>query len=137
MDPISQSATITNSHALRSSLSLFSSVPDNEHYSSFQSRRPFQIQQHVASISYPIHDLRAPSPHDSSTRNLDIWTETVRIKTRAHLRSTLTSLPPFRQYGLGFYFNYLSRWPDMCCTAQHPSGRLMGYGIDPNVGLSV
>ncbi|KAH9001387.1 N-acetyltransferase [Lactarius akahatsu] len=38
--------------------------------------------------------------------NLDIWTET---------------------YGLGFYFNYLSRWPDMCCTAQHPSGRLMGY----------
>jgi len=35
------------------------------------------------------------------------------------------------QYGLGFYFNYLSRWPDMCCTAQHPSGRLMGYGALP------
>ncbi|KAH9981413.1 N-acetyltransferase [Lactifluus volemus] len=40
--------------------------------------------------------------------NLDIWTET---------------------YGLGFYFNYLSRWPDMCCTAQHPNGRLMGYVV--------
>lgn len=38
------------------------------------------------------------------------------------------SYPCLTQYGLGFYFNYLSRWPDMCCTAQHPSGRLMGYG---------
>jgi N-terminal acetyltransferase B complex catalytic subunit len=35
---------------------------------------------------------------------------------------------PRKQYGLGFYFNYLSRWPDMCCAAQHPNGRLMGYG---------
>ncbi|KAI0295441.1 N-acetyltransferase [Russula brevipes] len=35
-------------------------------------------------------------------------------------------------YGLGFYFNYLARWPDMCCTAQHPSGRLMGYEGSPH-----
>ncbi|KAF8646949.1 hypothetical protein AX16_007040 [Volvariella volvacea WC 439] len=38
--------------------------------------------------------------------NLDIWTET---------------------YGIGFYFTYLSRWPDLCCVQQAPSGRMMGY----------
>jgi len=40
--------------------------------------------------------------------NLDIWTET---------------------YGIGFYLNYLSRWPDLCCVQEAPSGRLMGYVI--------
>jgi len=38
--------------------------------------------------------------------NLDIWTET---------------------YGIGFYLSYLSRWPDLCCTQEAPSGRMMGY----------
>jgi ribosomal protein S18 acetylase RimI-like enzyme len=54
-----------------------------------------------------IRPFRADDLFKFNNVNLDIWTET---------------------YGLGFYFNYLSRWPDMCCTAQHPSGRLMGYG---------
>ncbi|KAG6918834.1 hypothetical protein DXG01_011239 [Tephrocybe rancida] len=40
--------------------------------------------------------------------NLDIWTET---------------------YGIGFYLNYLSRWPDLCCVQEAPSGRMMGYVI--------
>ncbi|KAH8826898.1 N-acetyltransferase [Flagelloscypha sp. PMI_526] len=40
--------------------------------------------------------------------NLDIWTET---------------------YGIGFYFNYLSRWPDLCSMQEAPSGRCMGYVI--------
>ncbi|RDB22237.1 N-terminal acetyltransferase B complex catalytic subunit naa20 [Hypsizygus marmoreus] len=39
--------------------------------------------------------------------NLDIWTET---------------------YGIGFYLSYLSRWPDLCCVQEAPSGRMMGYG---------
>ncbi|KIM44871.1 hypothetical protein M413DRAFT_364637 [Hebeloma cylindrosporum] len=38
--------------------------------------------------------------------NLDIWTET---------------------YGIGFYLSYLSRWPDLCCVQEAPSGRMMGY----------
>ncbi|TEB15065.1 N-acetyltransferase [Coprinellus micaceus] len=38
--------------------------------------------------------------------NLDIWTET---------------------YGIGFYMTYLSRWPDLCCVQEAPSGRTMGY----------
>ncbi|TDL24892.1 N-acetyltransferase [Rickenella mellea] len=40
--------------------------------------------------------------------NLDIWTET---------------------YGIGFYLNYLSRWPDLCSAQEAPNGRLMGYVI--------
>ncbi|KAJ7355817.1 N-acetyltransferase [Mycena olivaceomarginata] len=38
--------------------------------------------------------------------NLDVWTET---------------------YGLSFYLNYLSTWPDLCYVQAAPSGRLMGY----------
>ncbi|KAG6860104.1 hypothetical protein C0995_015715 [Termitomyces sp. Mi166 len=40
--------------------------------------------------------------------NLDIWTET---------------------YGIGFYLNYLSRWPDLCSVQEAPGGRMMGYVI--------
>ncbi|KAF9447585.1 N-acetyltransferase [Macrolepiota fuliginosa MF-IS2] len=42
--------------------------------------------------------------------NLDIWTET---------------------YGIGFYLSYLSRWPDLCCVQEAPSGRMMSYGTSP------
>ncbi|KAJ6614762.1 N-acetyltransferase [Mycena sp. CBHHK59/15] len=30
-------------------------------------------------------------------------------------------------YAPGFYLNYLSRWPDLCCAQAAPSGRMMGY----------
>ncbi|KAJ4475553.1 N-acetyltransferase [Lentinula aciculospora] len=40
--------------------------------------------------------------------NLDVWTET---------------------YNIGFYLHYLSRWPDLCCVQEAPSGRMMGYVI--------
>ncbi|KAJ7773840.1 N-acetyltransferase [Mycena metata] len=30
-------------------------------------------------------------------------------------------------YANGFYLNYLSRWPDLCCAQTAPSGRMMGY----------
>lgn len=33
------------------------------------------------------------------------------------------------QYNPGFYLNYLSRWPDLCCVQESPSGRPMGYGV--------
>ena len=62
--------------------------------------------------AHAFHCLIAPSP----------------ILCRDHIPNHNVLIPRFLQYGLGFYFNYLSRWPDMCCTAQHPSGRLMGYG---------
>jgi hypothetical protein len=97
-----------------------------------------------------IFTLRAPTLHPFPPRhnyypsNLDIWTETVRASQPGVPVTSLSRLLVFRlshtsfnialhcmQYGLGFYFNYLSRWPDMCCVAQHPSGRLMGYGTFP------
>jgi len=46
--------------------------------------------------------------------NLDIWTET---------------------YGIGFYLNYLSRWPDLCCVQEAPNGRLMGYVLGKAEGM--
>lgn len=33
-----------------------------------------------------------------------------------------------RQYNIGFYLSYLSRWPDLCCVQESPNGRQMGYG---------
>jgi len=48
--------------------------------------------------------------------NLDIWTET---------------------YGIGFYLSYLSRWPDLCCTQEAPSGRMMGYVLGKAEGTGM
>jgi len=48
--------------------------------------------------------------------NLDIWTET---------------------FGIGFYLNYLSRWPDLCCVQEAPSGRMMGYVLGKAEGTGV
>jgi len=48
--------------------------------------------------------------------NLDVWTET---------------------YGIGFYLSYLSRWPDLCCTQEAPSGRLMGYVLGKAEGTGI
>ncbi|KAF8844551.1 acyl-CoA N-acyltransferase [Paxillus ammoniavirescens] len=47
--------------------------------------------------------------------NLDVWTET---------------------YGISFYLNYLSRWPDLCCAQEAPSGRMMGYILGKAEGTS-
>jgi len=47
---------------------------------------------------------------------LDVWTET---------------------YGIGFYLSYLSRWPDLCCTQEAPSGRLMGYVLGKAEGTGI
>ncbi|EGN95757.1 hypothetical protein SERLA73DRAFT_186968 [Serpula lacrymans var. lacrymans S7.3] len=47
--------------------------------------------------------------------NLDVWTET---------------------YGLSFYLSYLSRWPDLCCVQEAPSGRMMGYVLGKAEGVS-
>ncbi|KII88191.1 hypothetical protein PLICRDRAFT_110386 [Plicaturopsis crispa FD-325 SS-3] len=47
--------------------------------------------------------------------NLDLWTET---------------------YGINFYLSYLSRWPDLCCVQEAPSGRMMGYVLGKAEGAS-
>ncbi|KAN0077020.1 Acyl-CoA N-acyltransferase [Tylopilus felleus] len=47
--------------------------------------------------------------------NLDVWTET---------------------YGISFYLSYLSRWPDLCCAQEAPSGRMMGYILGKAEGPS-
>ncbi|KAJ7286520.1 N-acetyltransferase [Mycena rebaudengoi] len=53
-----------------------------------------------------LRPLRASDMFKFNNINLDVWTET---------------------YGLGFYLNYLSTWPDLCYVQASPSGRLMGY----------
>ncbi|KAI0091070.1 N-acetyltransferase [Irpex rosettiformis] len=55
-----------------------------------------------------LRPFRATDMFKFNNINLDIWTET---------------------YGISFYLSYLSRWPDLCCTQEAPSGRMMGYVI--------
>jgi len=55
-----------------------------------------------------LRPFRATDMFRFNNVNLDIWTET---------------------YHIGFYLNYLARWPDLCCVQESPSGRMMGYVI--------
>jgi N-terminal acetyltransferase B complex catalytic subunit len=55
----------------------------------------------------------------------------------AHLRAFSTfdllkfnnvNLDPLTEtYNMGFYLQYLAKWPDLCFTAEAPGGRAMGY----------
>ncbi|KAJ7766606.1 N-acetyltransferase [Mycena metata] len=53
-----------------------------------------------------LRPFRADDMFKFNNINLDVWTET---------------------YGLSFYLNYLSSWPDLCYVQAAPNGRLMGY----------
>ncbi|TFK54689.1 acyl-CoA N-acyltransferase [Heliocybe sulcata] len=53
-----------------------------------------------------LRPFRATDIFKFNNINLDVWTET---------------------YGISFYLQYLTRWPDLCCVQEAPSGRLMGY----------
>ncbi|KAF8159790.1 N-acetyltransferase [Crassisporium funariophilum] len=53
-----------------------------------------------------LRPFKASDMFEFNNINLDVWTET---------------------YGIGFYLSYLSRWPDLCCVQEAPSGRMMGY----------
>ena len=87
--------------------------------------RPLSLHQATSTfgqkrcVPAACHALPNTTPHSRSH---------VRAESARDYSCIILVFPPRTQYGLGFYFNYLSRWPDMCCTAQHPSGRLMGYG---------
>jgi len=53
-----------------------------------------------------LRPFRATDLFKFNNVNLDVWTET---------------------YGISFYLSYLSRWPDLCCVQEAPTGRMMGY----------
>ncbi|TRM59189.1 acyl-CoA N-acyltransferase [Schizophyllum amplum] len=53
-----------------------------------------------------LRSFRATDLFKFNNINLDIWTET---------------------YNNTFYLSYLSRFPDLCCVQEAPSGRMMGY----------
>ncbi|KAJ8092508.1 N-alpha-acetyltransferase 20 [Marasmius tenuissimus] len=63
-----------------------------------------------------LRPFRAEDMFKFNNINLDIWTET---------------------YNIGFYLHYLSRWPDLCCVQEAPSGRMMGYVIGKAEGTGV
>ena len=42
-----------------------------------------------------------------------------------------------QQYSISFYLNYLARWPDLCLVQEAPNGRMMGYGKQSLIVLSV
>jgi GNAT superfamily N-acetyltransferase len=43
------------------------------------------------------------------------------------LPSLTLSSPHTKQYNLGFYLNYLARWPGLCLAAVDDGGRVAGY----------
>lgn len=44
------------------------------------------------------------------------------------LRFNNVNLDPLTEtYTVGFYLQYLAKWPDLCYTAEAPGGRAMGY----------
>ena len=44
------------------------------------------------------------------------------------LRFNNVNLDPLTEtYNMGFYLQYLAKWPDICFTAEAPGGRAMGY----------
>ena len=44
------------------------------------------------------------------------------------LKFNNVNLDPLTEtYNMGFYLNYLAKWPDYCFMAEGPSGRAMGY----------
>ncbi|KAI0312391.1 N-acetyltransferase [Amylostereum chailletii] len=55
-----------------------------------------------------LRPFRATDMFKFNNINMDIWTET---------------------YGINFYLAYISRWPDLACVEEHPSGKMMGYVI--------
>ncbi|KAL4077187.1 acyl-CoA N-acyltransferase [Scleroderma yunnanense] len=65
--------------------------------------------------------------------NLDIWTETVCASSAWYVLQTSNTR---FQYGISFYLDYLSRWPDLCHVQEAPSGRMMGYILGKAEGNS-
>ena len=82
--------------------------------------RHVQVQQHVSPCACESHGPWSSPPFRS---NLDIWTETVCCARELYCRNLIHAL----QYGINFYLDYLSRWPDLCYVQEAPSGRMMGY----------
>ncbi|KAF5346150.1 hypothetical protein D9758_009940 [Tetrapyrgos nigripes] len=73
-----------------------------------------------------LRPFRASDMFKFNNVNLDIWTETVTLRNDNEM-----------QYNIGFYLHYLSRWPDLCCVQEAPSGRMMGYVIGKAEGQSL
>ncbi|KAF9255315.1 acyl-CoA N-acyltransferase [Marasmius fiardii PR-910] len=61
-----------------------------------------------------LRPFRADDMFKFNVTNLVVWTDT---------------------YNIGFYLNYLLRWPDLCCVQEAPNGRMMGYVIGKVEGL--
>lgn len=62
--------------------------------------------------------------------NLDVLTETVRLRCGplvCLLCSRRAVCCVWRQYHMGFYLEYLAKWPDYFVAQEAPCGRLMGY----------
>jgi len=43
--------------------------------------------------------------------------------------------PLTEMYGLGFYLQYMARWPEYLMAAESPSGNLMGYVLGKSEGV--
>lgn len=62
------------------------------------------------------------------------------MRTTDLLRITTTNLDPFTEtYGIGFYLEYLTKWPDLCRVIEGVDGEIEGYStphLPPRVQMS-
>lgn len=59
-----------------------------------------------------------------------------RKKTLQSFRFNPINLDPLTEtYGVGFYLQYLARWPEYFLVAEAPSGDLMGYIMGKSEGI--
>ncbi len=50
------------------------------------------------------------------------------MRTTDLLRITTTNLDPFTEtYGISFYLEYLTKWPDLCRVIEGVDGEIEGY----------
>lgn len=50
------------------------------------------------------------------------------------LRLTTTNLDPFTEtYNIGFYLEYLTKWPDLCRVIEGADGEIEGYSAFPTL----
>ena len=50
------------------------------------------------------------------------------MRTSDLLRITTTNLDPFTEtYNIGFYLEYLTKWPDLCRVIEGIDGEIEGY----------
>ena len=99
---------------------------------------------------YPAHRERQPTKSPTTTSRAARTTP--RTATAAHLTSAMATIRPMRPddllhfsstnldhltetYNIGFYLEYLTKWPELCQVIEGLDGEIEGYSTSPSLPL--